>query len=120
MTDKVCKHHPEDGCELILTPEIRHHGKWVCKTCARFVVWARDPKTDDDCKARQARIELILQQYANRLSLQDIRTLLKYYGKVSMTDIHRVVYDKMVERLPVEEYDSSETSSEGSKSCLLD
>ena len=31
-----------------------------------------------------------------------------------------VVYDKMVERLPIEEYDISSSESEGSKSCLLD
>jgi len=40
MTD--CDHYET---EFILTPELTHHGKFICKTCGKFLGWAKKPET---------------------------------------------------------------------------
>ena len=120
MTDKVCSKHPEEGVELVLTPEKRFYGRWECKVCRKFITHARNPDVSEEFEARRERIALIMQQHASVLAMSDIHTLLKFYSRAHLNDYQRIVYDTLVERLPVEEWDVSSSESEGSKSCLLD
>lgn len=39
----MCEHR---NTELILTPELKHHGKEVCRDCGRFVRWVAKPETN--------------------------------------------------------------------------
>ena len=42
---KIECHQCDNGKEidLILTPEIMHYGKYICKNCGGFIQWAKDP-----------------------------------------------------------------------------
>lgn len=40
-TDMDCTHEPE----LVLTPELIHYGKNVCRLCGKFMGWVPNPAT---------------------------------------------------------------------------
>lgn len=48
-----CEHSEQD---LVLTPELLHYGKNVCRQCGRFMGWAKKPET----VTREARNAVIL------------------------------------------------------------
>ena len=37
-----CEHYET---EFVPTPELTHHGKFLCKTCGKFLGWAKKPET---------------------------------------------------------------------------
>lgn len=39
---KNCEHYPVD---MVLTPELTHHGKYLCHACGKFMGWAKKPAT---------------------------------------------------------------------------
>ena len=80
MTDKRCPTHQESEPVLVLTPKIRHYGRWVCSICDKHIVWARSPKTNEQMEQRQKQIRRILQE--NVIEDDDfLHKLLTLYSK---------------------------------------
>jgi hypothetical protein len=48
-----CDHAEHD---LVLTPELIHHGKYVCRQCRKFIGWAKNPQTLERDKRNQETI----------------------------------------------------------------
>ena len=115
---KRCKQHPEAEPRLELTPHLRHHGRWVCTECNKFIVLAKQPKTSDALTARQACIVGILKTHAANLPLSDINKLCKYYNLVHLTDMQAAVYDRMVAALPLPEFEDEPEPP--SVTCLVE
>lgn len=54
-----CEHINAD---LVLTPEVMHYGKYLCRDCRKFLGWAKHPDTIAREKRNQevvARLEMI-------------------------------------------------------------
>lgn len=53
MCDKRCRSHGKSEPVLKLTPHLKHHGKWLCSKCDKFITWAKNPKTQADLDYRR-------------------------------------------------------------------
>lgn len=82
--DKGCKAHPNVEPTLELTPDIKHHGKWLCGECKKFLVWARKPKTSDELNMRQKQIRKAMLRSAN-LTEGELHKLCSLYNLVHLT-----------------------------------
>ena len=92
-TDKRCPLHPDAKISLVLTPEIKHYGKYVCEECGKFLVWARTPKSSYALADRQREIVRLLMQY--KFSETDTRMLCKLYNMVHLTGLQQVSWERL-------------------------
>jgi len=93
-TDKRCSRCPGAIPILVLTPEIRHYGKFVCPACTRFLTWARDPRTNANMQARQAEIlEFVLD---NPVSADELKFLFEIYGTAHLNLIQKTRYENIL------------------------
>jgi hypothetical protein len=84
-TDKRCTLHPNGKVALTYTPQLKHHGRWDCTDCGKFVVWAKSPKTCEEMEDRQDTIMNIIKSKAAELSDRDLKDLLKLYSVTHLT-----------------------------------
>jgi len=54
-----CEHAEYD---LVLTPELTHHGKYVCRNCGAFLGWAKKPATIERDKRIAEAIRVLKQK----------------------------------------------------------
>lgn len=100
--DKTCKAHPNVEPILELTPEIKHHGKWLCGECRKFIVWARKPKTSDELATRQKKIRKAMFNAAN-LSDEDMHKMCSLYNLVHLTLGQAEMYKALLRKCNVTE-----------------
>lgn len=94
-TDKRCKMHPQDDAELVLTPEYKHYGKFVCSKCQKFIVWAKSPKTNEAQLERKEQImEYILN--AENLSRSTLSFLLDISCKPHLNLVEGTRYENLL------------------------
>lgn len=84
-TDKRCTLHPNGNVMLVYTPQLKHYGRWDCKECGKFVVWAKSPKTCEEMEERQEAIMNIIRHKTADLSDKDLKELLKLYSVIHLT-----------------------------------
>lgn len=84
-TDKRCGAHPSAKLNLVLTPDIKHYGKYVCAECGKFIVWAKTPTTSYALADRQREIVRLLMQ--KRFNDRDTAMLCKLYSIVHLTGL---------------------------------
>jgi hypothetical protein len=84
-TDKRCSAHPEARISLILTPDIKHYGKYVCEDCGKFIVWSKSPTTSYALEDRKREIVRLLMQF--KFNERDTAMLCKLYSMVHLTDL---------------------------------
>lgn len=56
MENRECSHEIR---EVILTPELKHHGKELCKTCGRFLRWIPKPETAQKNEELRGRLQAL-------------------------------------------------------------
>jgi len=103
--DKTCKAHPNVEPVLELTPEIKHHGKWLCGECKKFLVWARKPKTSDELTNRQRAIRRSMRQTTN-LTDDEIHKLCSLYNTVHLTLGQMEMYKALLRKCNITESSS--------------
>ncbi len=109
-TDKRCTLHPTEDVILELTPTLKHHGRFNCAHCGKFVVWAKQPKTTEDMIGRQQLIASILRDNLaihlpsenNKsepyLPDSDLHLLLKLYSVAHLTLVQESHFRRLTEK----------------------
>lgn len=97
-TDKRCKLHPTANVELELTPTGKHHGKWLCSDCKKFVIWSKQPKTSELMIERQQTIADILRNNITEMSDKELHTTLKLYSMIHLTLVPEQNYRRLTEK----------------------
>lgn len=54
-----CEHAEYD---LVPTPELTHHGKYVCRACRKFLGWAKNPATLEREKRNASALQALKQK----------------------------------------------------------
>jgi hypothetical protein len=97
-TEKRCKIHPTEDVILELTPTGKHHGKWLCAECKKFVVWSKQPKTSELMIERQQTIADILRNNITEMSDKDLHMALKLYSLIHLTLVPEENYRRLKEK----------------------
>jgi len=106
-SDKECKAHPDVEPKLVLTPDIKHHGKWVCGECNKFLVWARKPKTSDELNIRQKQIRKAMVRSAN-LTDNELHKICSLYNVVHLTLGQIEMYKLLLHKCNITDSDDSD------------
>lgn len=104
--DKACKAHPNVEPVMVLTPDIKHHGKWLCGECKKFLVWARKPKTSDELTNRQNKIRQAMKASASILTEDEIHKLCCLYNLVHLTLGQIEMYKVLLNKCNLSEFSS--------------
>jgi hypothetical protein len=96
--EKRCKLHPTANVELELTPTGKHHGKWLCSECKKFVIWSKQPKTSELMIQRQQKIADILRNKISEMSDTELHLALKLYSMIHLTLVPEMHYKRLTEK----------------------
>jgi hypothetical protein len=97
-TDKRCKLHPTEDVILELTPKGKHHGRYNCLKCGKFVVWSKQPKTSELMIQRQQTIADILRNKISEMSDTELHLALKLYSMIHLTLVPEMHYKRLTEK----------------------
>jgi hypothetical protein len=102
MTHKRCRLHPQLEPKLVLTPEIKHYGKYICPECSKWITWARDLKTTDELMDRQALILVLLDTHKDHRHF-----LCTIYALPHLNLVQQGKFNDIIAQAPVSDSDHS-------------
>lgn len=97
MTSRTCKDHPMEEPKLVLTPKLKHYGKWCCPVCDKYIVWARNPETDSAIEDRRAKLRNIIRIHS--FDDHELEEILKLYVPTHLNLVQEKKYKDILNNL---------------------